>query len=88
MALETIDAHSGIIVTRTTEVRRVGNRNSYCIGSVYRVAAQTLLETVLLAAYTLERGFITLVFEEFHVIAPHEVDVFDTGFALAHRDDG
>ena len=83
MALETIDADRGKIVTGTAKMRGVGKRDRICIGSGNCMTVQTFREAVLFAARAFEHSFIALVLEEFHVIAPHEVGVFDTGITPA-----
>jgi len=84
MALETIDTDRGKIVTGTAKMRGVGKCDRICIGSGNCMTVQTFREAVLIAARAFEHSFIALVLEEFHVIAPHEVGVFDAGITPAH----
>ena len=65
-------------------MRGVCSCDSHRIRAINRMAIQALFETVLLAANTPQRGFITLVFEQFHVVSPHEIDILNTVITLAH----
>ena len=86
MALETIDADGCKIMTRTAKMLRTGKGNRYRIRTIDRMAADAFLEAVLLFAHAFQHGFIALVFEQVHVIAPHGIGVFNTALTLAHGD--
>ena len=63
-----------------------GNRYRYCIRPFDDMAADAFLKAVLLGTYTLHHGFITLVLKQVHMVATHEIDVFNATVALTHGD--
>jgi len=63
---------------------RVRNGYSPAICTFNRVATDAILKAEGLVAKAFEGGFITLMFEQVHVIATHKVVIGHTAFALAH----
>ena len=86
MALETIDLHSRIIVARAAKMLRTANGDRLCVRPMDRVAAYAFLEAVLLGPHASQHGLITLVLEQGHMIAAHEVGIFNATLALSSRD--
>ena len=66
---------------------RAGNSDRYFIRPFDHMAANAFLKTVLLGTYTIQHGFIALVCEQVHMVAPHEIGVFNAIVALTHGDD-
>ena len=65
---------------------RTGNSERYRVRTFDHMATYALFEAILPGTYTLQHGLITLVREQVHMVAPHEVGVFNTTVTLTHGD--
>ena len=55
----------------------------YRICTLNRMTVNAFLEAVLLCAYPFQHGVVALMLEKIHMIAPHELGVFNTTLTLS-----
>lgn len=64
---------------------RIGNGYCLSIGIPDRMAADTVLKAESLIAQAFKHGFITLMFEQVHMVSAHKVVIGQAAFTLAWR---
>lgn len=74
MALEAVDIDGGVGVATPA---KIGFRCRHTIGYLTGVAIDADLQTVWTSTYAVSECVISLVLEQFHVVAPHESRISD-----------
>ena len=67
---------------------RVANRDRNRIRSQYSMAVEAFFQAVLLGANSIAHRIVTLVHQQRHMVATHEVCILDTSLALPLWDIG
>ncbi len=87
MALEAVNGHCRIIMTRAAKVFRADDAHRLCIRSLHSMTGYAFFKAILLAADAFAHGLNALMLEHGHMIASHKLSVTNAVVALAPGND-
>ena len=87
MAIETIDLHGSVIVTRSAKMLRAVRSHYSPVRPLDRMAGYALLEAVLLARHACQLGLVMLALENRHMVSAQELRIVDAAIALSPGND-